>query len=230
MLHFIYVLKDPRTYAVRYVGMTIDLQRRYIAHLSNPTCETKYAWIRILTDMGLKPIMEVVERVEEGEHYARIREKYWIQHYIGQGATLLNTQLTIQIIGKKQREDTQHMRNVPHSNTRLWQVLDHFTSLNSRKKAVKRLLDFGNVRIEGSPVYSFPSLIDRLPCTRAQVSELLWIPEYALERMLAGHPVHITRIKYVLSVLSWVYSQDFSLQNVTGLVVREEITSHLAPM
>jgi len=84
MKTYIYVLKDPETQEVRYVGKTVYLKTRYnqhiyikklkqrkLTHLSN--------WIIKLDNKGLKPIMEVIEETEK-DNWAEL-EKKWISYY-----------------------------------------------------------------------------------------------------------------------------------------------------
>lgn len=113
----IYILRDPRDKAVRYVGMTTQSPHsRYSAHLSNLSEKghnpEKSAWVKGLRAIGLVPRMEVIEELsyskeEFAELYrARVeaqhkkiprnfttphdRERYWIKHYKGQGYKLFN--------------------------------------------------------------------------------------------------------------------------------------------
>jgi predicted GIY-YIG superfamily endonuclease len=55
----VYVLRDPRDGAVRYVGMSRSPHRRLAGHLrgnSGPWCK---AWIRSLQRQGLEPSLEI---------------------------------------------------------------------------------------------------------------------------------------------------------------------------
>ena len=86
---FIYSLKDPTSGAIRYVGKTVNLQKRYSKHLlaqgANPE---KNAWIEQLKTNGLKPQIEVLEKC--GESVWAERERYWIAYGKAQGWDLLN--------------------------------------------------------------------------------------------------------------------------------------------
>jgi group I intron endonuclease len=61
---FIYTLSCPDTELVRYVGQTVDVQKRYnlhIFHSKNGSAKThKEKWINTLTNEGKKPLMEIV--------------------------------------------------------------------------------------------------------------------------------------------------------------------------
>jgi group I intron endonuclease len=85
-LNFIYVLKDPRTLLIRYVGVTNKtLGSRLSRHMwaANHGMQTHVSrWIRLL---GARPIIEEVER-----NCSRSREKFWIKHFKSLGCELTN--------------------------------------------------------------------------------------------------------------------------------------------
>lgn len=88
----IYVLKDPRTEHVRYVGWTTKTtKRRLTCHLSDArqaqrTHRTK--WIHSLLTIGLLPLIEVIqEGLGPGATEA---EMQWIARYRSEGANLTN--------------------------------------------------------------------------------------------------------------------------------------------
>jgi hypothetical protein len=71
---FIYALIDPRTLEVRYVGKSNDPDIRYNDHCSPRKRDfdgIKFRWIRELSELGLKPKLEVYHRVKlsESENY-----------------------------------------------------------------------------------------------------------------------------------------------------------------
>lgn len=86
----IYVLKDPITNEIRYVGCTKNVEQRYKAHTNKARDYNtpKREWLESLRIQGLKPILEVVEVVEN--NYLE-REKYYIQYYRKNGCDLTNT-------------------------------------------------------------------------------------------------------------------------------------------
>jgi hypothetical protein len=87
----VYTLRDPRTEQVHYVGTTsIPLEYRYRGHLYDKKTNTEKAtWIAELRQIGLKPIIEVVED-NLSSNDANTREKYWIQFYRAKGMPLTN--------------------------------------------------------------------------------------------------------------------------------------------
>lgn len=86
---YIYILKDPRSEDVRYVGWSYDVAQRLSAHISSaPKIKSHKAhWIKQLLNLGLRPIIEVIEF---GNGDWREAEQRWISHYKKAGANLTN--------------------------------------------------------------------------------------------------------------------------------------------
>ena len=88
---YIYILKDPRTQEVRYVGWSYDVKKRICAHISTApkTKSHKANWIKGLLFIGLNPIIEVVMfgNIEGGWKNA---ERVFIKHYKEKGCNLTN--------------------------------------------------------------------------------------------------------------------------------------------
>ena len=87
---FIYLLVDPRTFEIRYVGKTHNLRERLYVHMSNARRGNKayvYNWIRLLTREDLSPMMFVVEVIWGDWRQA---EKRWIKSLREQGCRLTN--------------------------------------------------------------------------------------------------------------------------------------------
>lgn len=84
---FIYILKDPITYEVRYVGKSNNPKRRLTYHLNkNKDIGThKRNW---LNSLNSKPILEIIKEVDitEWQKY----EKYYIKYYLSIGCNLVN--------------------------------------------------------------------------------------------------------------------------------------------
>lgn len=79
----IYTLKHPDTNEIRYVGKTIQqLKYRLATHISRSK-KYRYAyvncWIYSLLQEGKKPIIELIEEVENNQWEEK--EIYWIQYY-----------------------------------------------------------------------------------------------------------------------------------------------------
>lgn len=87
---YIYVLKDPRTNEVRYVGKTNNIKERYKAHLNKARDigTHKRNWINLLRRKKLRPIFEIINRVPIDEW--RYWERYYINYYSSKGCELVN--------------------------------------------------------------------------------------------------------------------------------------------
>mgnify|MGYP000997235086 CR=1 FL=1 len=88
---FVYVLIDPQTNCIRYVGVTNDVERRYSQHLScsNSKNFAKDCWVKSLRLQGLKPTLAIFEECED-EQKALDAEARWIQTGLRLGWPLLN--------------------------------------------------------------------------------------------------------------------------------------------
>jgi group I intron endonuclease len=83
MKTYIYILKHPETFEVKYVGKTNNINRRFAQHKSKKCLEKTgskklASWILKLLSNDLLPIMEIIEECED--NWAE-REKYWISYY-----------------------------------------------------------------------------------------------------------------------------------------------------
>lgn len=89
---FIYVLTDPDTGLVRYVGKADNPSERLRKHMLPSALAIvchRTNWLKSLIAEGKKPIMQVVEQTSH-EHW-KARECWWIAYYRGLGAALVNT-------------------------------------------------------------------------------------------------------------------------------------------
>jgi len=91
---FIYVLRDPRTFDVRYVGFSKDPESRLLSHLAESIQgdrSHKCNWIRSLLRLDLKPVLGIVESGVGLEW--ECRERHWIQQFRYLGENLTNATL-----------------------------------------------------------------------------------------------------------------------------------------
>ncbi len=87
----VYILACPETGAVRYVGVTKNLEKRRHAHI---TCEketAKWPWIASLKARGLRPVIEEIERYDDLID-AENAERFWIAYFRFLGFQLFNRQ------------------------------------------------------------------------------------------------------------------------------------------
>lgn len=96
-MRYIYKLIDPISDDVRYIGQTNDINRRYNDHLSSSIRENssqykthKSCWIRKLINLGLRPIIEIVQECQTVEE-SNFLEKFYIEKYTFDGCKLTNS-------------------------------------------------------------------------------------------------------------------------------------------
>jgi len=89
---YIYTLADPRTGEVRYVGKTFDLRQRFFDHIcKSKKTDKRKSWIKSLRNLGLKPVMEVLETLENCDEYGwQETESFWIEILRFYGCRLTN--------------------------------------------------------------------------------------------------------------------------------------------
>lgn len=116
----IYVLRDPHSNTIRYVGKTIEtLKRRLANHVASAKRGNKThcaAWIRRLLSIGGAPVIELIE--ECGEAWPD-REKHWIQVY-GSLGSLTNHALGGQGVPGVKRSASA-VRKIAEATRKSWQ-------------------------------------------------------------------------------------------------------------
>jgi len=88
---YVYVLTDPRTGDVRYVGVTNNPKSRFSKHMHNAKVSSNHRanWISSLVRDGLKPIMTIIDETNN-ENWQQC-EIAWIAYYRGLGCNLVNS-------------------------------------------------------------------------------------------------------------------------------------------
>jgi hypothetical protein len=99
-LHYIYVLVDPRTSRVHYVGCSVTPELRYQEHLREGTQLYgsnfgKLAWIYGLVREGFEPQLVIIEVTDYG--HAEDIERIWIELLGDLGAPLTNERKNIYV-------------------------------------------------------------------------------------------------------------------------------------
>jgi len=87
---YIYSLKDPRDYSIKYIGKTDNIDRRIKEHcqIHRNRISKKNSWIITLCRLGLFPVMEVLEECSISDWVEK--ETYWIAYYKALGFDLKN--------------------------------------------------------------------------------------------------------------------------------------------
>ncbi|MEN6292405.1 MAG: NUMOD3 domain-containing DNA-binding protein, partial [Methanobacterium sp.] len=88
---YIYTLSDPITNAVKYVGKTTNMNRRYQTYMKESRKKNKNSlvitWIKSLAKLGLKPKMEIIDEIYGEWEWL---EQYWISQFKTWGFKLKN--------------------------------------------------------------------------------------------------------------------------------------------
>ncbi len=99
---YVYGLGDPRTGQICYVGITSNLYQRYAQHLLHSHNKGNIELIDELRVLDILPTLVALEKdVDEAIIYER--ERYWIEHYSQDEATLTN-----RIVPKSQKRHEEY--------------------------------------------------------------------------------------------------------------------------
>ena len=145
MIH-IYILKNPDTNEVRYVGQTNDIKRRLDRHIQNSRNikDTRHVsnWIRSL---GKKPLMEVIESCDKSVRNER--EQHWTDYYKSQGYDLCNHSKggagagigNTNCLGRVLSEETKEKLRRANKQARKTKYISSGKIYNTLKEACKEL-------------------------------------------------------------------------------------------
>jgi DNA-binding XRE family transcriptional regulator len=86
----IYALKCPFTNSIHYIGKSTQGMIRPLQHLKQSHSEKINQWVNELKQIGHCPSVEVIEYVNVNDDID-VRERYWIQKELNNGAYLLNS-------------------------------------------------------------------------------------------------------------------------------------------
>jgi GIY-YIG catalytic domain len=118
-MYVIYSLVDPRDHTTRYVGMTNDVYERFLSHLScNGNNFRRDEWIQELKAANVMVIMQTLEVVTNAP-LARIREAYWIHHYLQLGVLLYNNQIPTPVHLKTKQQQKVIVRQLKNGRSEL---------------------------------------------------------------------------------------------------------------
>jgi group I intron endonuclease len=87
---FIYVLIDPKSNQIKYVGKTTDIKRRLRRHISERFLHDSYKdrWIRKIVDSNVLPEIEIIDEVDKSNW--GYWEKFYISYFKSIGCLLTN--------------------------------------------------------------------------------------------------------------------------------------------
>ncbi len=92
MINYIYILMDPISEEVRYVGKSVNPEVRVRKHISesknSKTNNHRVNWIKNLLRHGLRPKMEVIDAIEGDWEWL---EEYWVSQFKTWGFKLVNS-------------------------------------------------------------------------------------------------------------------------------------------
>lgn len=90
----IYALIDPESDAIKYVGKTFRLLKRFGEHLRNRKASHRTHWVAALKAKGLKPVMEILETFSNcSEEEWQESERFWIAYLKFLGFKLINSDM-----------------------------------------------------------------------------------------------------------------------------------------
>lgn len=137
----IYVLSDPRTGEIRYVGKSSsNLQRP--RHHSTPAKlakdrSYKANWVRSLLRLGIRPVVEVVEDFDSFESLNEA-ERFWIFQFRALGFRLTN--LTNGYEGSNKKKSAEHRAKIGLAHK--GKVVSEETRDKQRRAAKLRTADY----------------------------------------------------------------------------------------
>jgi len=111
---FIYILIDPTTEQVRYVGKTTDIKRRLRRHINERYLHDSYKdrWLRKLLDNDLLPQIEIIDEVNKDNWV------FWEQFYISY-FKFLGSSLTNGTMGGDQPPSTKGRKHTMESRIKM---------------------------------------------------------------------------------------------------------------
>lgn len=157
---FIYVLIDPNTNLVRYVGKSNNPKRRYYKHCYRSKKNThKVNWINSLLDENKKPVLNIIDEVPVNDWI--FWESYWISQLKiwgfnltnhtggGDGATFANSGSF-----KKGQKAWNYGKNLSD------EAKEHLRQCNLGKKASKKTRDKMSKAKKGMKPVNIDNLIE----------------------------------------------------------------------
>lgn len=153
-MRYIYVLKDPSTLEIKYVGQTNNINRRYNAHIRKSLSESdgeyetyKSRWIRKIINQGNKPLIEVIDECYT-YYESNMKENYWIKHFFENGSSLTNSYSTDVT---SHSEDTRKKMSSAKKGKKLEEIVGEEKAL-IMKKVLSEKLKLKNINKVDDPL------------------------------------------------------------------------------
>jgi hypothetical protein len=179
MKTYIYILRHPETFKIKYVGKTNNIKRRFAQHKSKKCLEKTgskklASWILKLISNSMLPVMEIIE--ECTDNWAE-REKYWISYYAnnnlcnlsegGQGVghnDSTKSKIKNALIGRKRSDEEKQAISIAMTGVKRGKYTNteghkkRYEDLEERKKcAIKLRKKVGQYDLENNLIQEFES-------------------------------------------------------------------------
>lgn len=191
----IYKLIDPLNNEIRYVGKTINtLNRRLGGHLSSTKRAKTYTskWVNSLIKAGRKPVIELIEEVNENEWHEK--EKFWIKYHIDIGCRLTNL-----CEGGKDSLVLKGKQHPSFGKKKPRELVDKLKEhLYKTAKRVVPFSEFDNVKQLYLSGLSTRSIAKKYNCCFSTISKI--VTNMGIMRKLNRHPVKDKDIIYVFKL------------------------------
>lgn len=110
---YVYVLIDPNTHSIRYVGLTNNPKQRLSSHIYQcGSTSKKDKWLRSLKATGKVPVMRVIDVVYGTKEDLGRAETLYISEYRARGFDLTNTRRGGQLGGRRKERDVPENEDV----------------------------------------------------------------------------------------------------------------------
>lgn len=113
MKKIIYALLCPITKDVHYIGKSTSGIARPKQHMIESHSKKISDWVDDLKSIGHKPDIKILEKISETQDID-LRERYWIQKYLTEGAVLLNSNLLNPILIKDKLD--RHLKTLQYKD------------------------------------------------------------------------------------------------------------------
>lgn len=224
----VYALCEPEEpYAVRYVGVTVDLDRRLRSHKWESHQKHKYEWIRSLK--GASPHVEILQSVTGYDTRKRYKaERRWVVRYRKAGADLLNSEYTYQArvrgpMPPEQKEKIRQSRLQWYAMQRAAkEPKDHPGNDSKPLTAVESGWYTGGGTTEISdgtvlPLMTLRELRVNLGWSQNQLAVEAGISPSLIKRAEDGKPMQARTAKALADALSKAYGREIRPIDIAGL-------------